>query len=70
MELDLRIVGTLRIQVPFALGQVDRISILIYTDIGMFEPGKILQLLRVFTGDPAGFIKRKGVELNGNAIFV
>ena len=40
MELDGRVVGTLRIQEPFALGQIDEVSILVLGDIGVFEPGE------------------------------
>jgi adenylosuccinate lyase len=58
MKPDLGIIGAFGIQEPFALGEIHEVAILIFGDIGMFEPRKILQFLRVFAGDPAGFIER------------
>jgi len=70
MELDRGVVGPLGIQKPFALGQIDGVAVFVVGDIGVFEPGEILQLPRVFTGDPAGLVKRQGVKLDRSAVLV
>src|SRR5579859_497829 len=70
MEFYFRVVGPFRIQKPFTLSQVYEISILVFGYIGMFEPGKILQFFGVVARDPAGLVKRLGIELNGSAILM
>ena len=70
VEFYRRIVRPFRIQKPLALRQVDQVTILIRRDISVLETGKILQLFRVLAGDPAGLVKRHGVELNGGAVLM
>ena len=63
MELDPGIIGPFRIQEPFALRQIDQVSIFVLGDIGVFEPGKIFQLPRIVARYPAGLIEWHRIEL-------
>src|SRR6202035_1432881 len=70
VKFDFRVVGPLRIEEPFALGQVYGIAVFVYAYIGVFETGELFQFRRVFTSDPASFEKRQGIELYGSTVFV
>ena len=59
MKLNLRVIRFLRIEEPFALGQVNRMTILILGRVGLFEAQEVMQFAGILTGQPAGFIKRK-----------
>ena len=62
MKFYIRVIGSFRIQEPFALGEVDQVAILIVGDIGVLETDKVFQLFGIGTGEPAGLEKRQGIE--------
>ena len=70
VKLNIRVVLALRIQEPFALGQVHQVPILIRSNIATLEAGEIIQLFGIGTGDPAGFVIRLRPEFTGSAIFL
>ena len=70
MEFDLRIIRPLRIQEPFTLSQIYKIPVLIFGDIGVFEPGEFFEFSGVLARDPTSLVERQGVELHRGAIFV
>ena len=70
MKLNPRVVRTLGIQEPFALSQVHEVTVFVFGNIGLFLFYKIFQLFGIGTGEPAGFIKRQAVHLNGCAILL
>ena len=70
MELDLGVICPLRIQKPFTLSKIYQVTILVRSDIAMFEPGELFQFLRVFARNPAGFVERHRVELHRCPVFV
>ena len=50
MKLDIRVIISLGIQEPLALGQVNNMAIFIFRDIGLLEPRKVKQLFLVMAG--------------------
>ena len=70
MKFNIGVVGLLRIQEPFALRQVHRVTVLVFRRIGLLEAEKILQFLRVPGGQPASLVKRQAVEHNRGAVFM
>src|SRR6187402_3922077 len=70
MKLYCRVIGPFCIQKPFALCQVNKMPIFIYTCIRSFESREVLQFFWIFTGDPASFIKWKCIKLHRCSIFL
>ena len=70
MEFNIRIILPLGIEEPFALCQVNRVAVLVFTGIALFKAQEIFQFFLVFAGKPACLIKRQCSEFAGCAIFV
>jgi hypothetical protein len=70
MELDLGVIGSLCIQKPFTLSEVDKVTVLVFGNIGVFETGEIFQFFGILARDPAGLEERLGIKLHRGAVFV
>lgn len=57
MELNVRIVGTLRVQKPFALGQINQHTVFVMCNVCRLVFDEVFQLLGVVACDPAGFVE-------------
>src|SRR6185312_3683923 len=70
MKANIRVVADLRIQEPLALREINHLPVLVLRNIILFEPGKIIQLFLILSGEPAGFEKGQIIELHGGGIFM
>jgi hypothetical protein len=70
MKLDIRIVLHFRIEEPFALGEVNGMTVFVFCRVLLFETQEIVQLGLVGAGKPAGFVKRQASEFAGSAILL
>src|SRR5882724_11459333 len=70
MKFYIRIVFSFCIQDPFALRQVNQVTIFVFGYICLFETDKIFEYLLILARNPAGFIKRHVVELHRSVVFM
>ena len=69
MKFNIRVIVSFGIQEPFTLCKVNQVTIFIFAifaGLNLVKSSSFLGSLR----DPAGFIKRNGIELNRSAIFL
>src|ERR1017187_5383788 len=70
MKFNFGVIISLRIQIPFALSEVNQISVFIFGNIRVFETDKIFQLFFVFTRYPASLIKWQTIKLYRCAVLM
>src|SRR3954468_13629818 len=70
MKLDPRVIGSLGIQEPLALCEVNEVAVFVAGDIVGLEFNELVKLFGIIAGNPAGLIKRNAVELYRCAVLM